>query len=227
MSSSLAFVHGLGRVGRANWPMQLEAFAGATFVTLPGFGDESPRAGDVDAAATRIFDALAPGGTIVAHSYGALAAVHAAAESEAGRIGALVLCEPALYSLEGAAVAAHNARMRPVFDAAPRLSTDEFWEQFMLALTGRTAGPLDEASRPDAERTRLQPPPWSVEVAEGLFERVPTLVVSGGWNQEYEQIARAIAERGGTHVVLDGAGHRPQDYPEFNTLLWAIVGGPD
>lgn len=207
MRSSLAFVHGLGRVGRANWPLQTESFADAAFVTLPGFGEEPPVAGDVDAAATRILDSLEPGGVVVAHSYGALAAVHAAAKTGAGRIGALVLCEPALYSLPGAAVAAHNARMKPVFDAAADLSTEVFWDQFMLALTGRTAEPLiDEASRNDAERARLQPPPWELEIAEGLFERVPTLVVTGSWNDEYERSRTRSFGAAARMSCLTGAG---------------------
>lgn len=43
----------------------------------------------------------------------------------------------------------------------------------------------------------------------------PTLVVTGGWNDEYETIARVLTEFGAGHHVLTGAEHRPQDLPTF------------
>jgi hypothetical protein len=48
---------------------------------------------------------------------------------------------------------------------------------------------------------------------------LPTLVVTGGWNAEYEAIAQALAAAGAEHRVLEGAGHRPQDLPDFARLL--------
>ncbi len=46
-----------------------------------------------------------------------------------------------------------------------------------------------------------------------------TVVVTGGWNDEYEAVAAALAAVGAQHRVLPGARHRPQDTAEFDAVL--------
>lgn len=48
MSRTIVFIHGSGRSGAANWPNQLSHFADAAFLTMPGYGDESPTVTNMD-----------------------------------------------------------------------------------------------------------------------------------------------------------------------------------
>src|SRR4051794_18350140 len=48
VSSTVVFVHGSGRTGADNWPNQLEQFADAAFLTMPGYGDETPVLTNID-----------------------------------------------------------------------------------------------------------------------------------------------------------------------------------
>jgi hypothetical protein len=48
------------------------------------------------------------------------------------------------------------------------------------------------------------------------------LVVTGGWNDEYEAIASWIV--GARHVTLAGHGHRPQDHPDAVRVVRAFLG---
>lgn len=84
-----------------------------------------------------------------------------------------------------------------------------------LAAIGATE-PVDPATVAElrsAERLRLLPAPLGI----------PTLVVTGGWNEEYEEIASALAQLGATHRRLTGFGHRVQDHREADSLIrdWA------
>jgi NAD(P)-dependent dehydrogenase (short-subunit alcohol dehydrogenase family) len=68
-------------------------------------------------------------------------------------------------------------------------------------------------------RLRAMPPPWSVPVEGAVVGRVPTLVVTGAWNEIYEEVASALVERGARHVILEGHGHRPQDHAHANDVI--------
>ena len=57
--------------------------------------------------------------------------------------------------------------------------------------------------------------PWGHHIDADVVSEIPTLVVTGDWNQEYEVIATRLAEKGAVHVHLRGNGHRPQDHPGF------------
>jgi hypothetical protein len=82
----------------------------------------------------------------------------------------------------------------------------------------------DAALERETVRLRCTPPPWSIEVDPAVPGRVPTLVVTGGWNDAYEDVAKALADSGARHVQLVGHGHRPQDHDQANALMrehWA------
>ena len=48
---------------------------------------------------------------------------------------------------------------------------------------------------------------------------VPTLVITGGWNALYDEVAAALVEAGARHVVLPGFEHRPQDHEQASRIL--------
>lgn len=62
-------------------------------------------------------------------------------------------------------------------------------------------------------------PPWGFGIAAADIALTRTIVVTGGWNDEYEAIAAALVAAGAEHHVLTGARHRPQDLPCFDTVL--------
>src|SRR5690606_20492871 len=108
----------------------------------------------------------------------------------------LTLFEPALYALARGAehVEDHVARMSPVLAEALRLTAAEYYLRWSAAIGApETKAPTSEAELRMAERLRLLPAPWDIPTPAEVFGRVPTLVVTGGWNEEYEEIASALA----------------------------------
>ncbi|WP_336645920.1 hypothetical protein [Microbacterium sp. USHLN186] len=80
-------------------------------------------------------------------------------------------------------------------------------------------GPADpsrwDEEREAAARFEAKQPPWGFGVASSAINGVPTLVVTGGWNAEYEAIAGVLVAEGAKHVQLAGTKHRPQGHPGF------------
>lgn len=226
--SPLVFVHGGGRAGRAAWPEQQAAFPDAAYPTLSGFGDDEPAVPDIRNWAAQILEACGEGAHVVAHSYGGLPAVQAATGA-AGVVRSMVLFEPALYSLARGAehVEDHIARMSPVIAAAPGLTAAEYGLAWFTAIGAPTsAAPTTAAELRMAERLRLLPAPWDIPAPASVFAEIPTLVVTGGWNEEYEEIASALVQLGATHRRLIGFGHRAQDHPEAHDLIREWAEGP-
>jgi hypothetical protein len=59
-----------------------------------------------------------------------------------------------------------------------------------------------------------------------VVARVPTLVLTGGWNALYDEVADALEAAGAHRAVLGGHAHRPQDHPDADALLlqhWAAA----
>jgi pimeloyl-ACP methyl ester carboxylesterase len=220
VSRTLFFIHGSGRAGTANWPVQLERFADSAFLTMPGYGEEEPTATRMEEWVDRV-TSLDGELDIVAHSYGGVAAIFSAAR-EPERVRSLTLFEPAAYAYARGRprVEATIERMTPIVKQAPLLDAAEYQVGFMTALTGsrpkRPSGPVEILA---AERNRLLVPPWSFDLPTGVLSAIPTLVLTGGWNGEYEEIGEAMAEAGSRHDQLVGFGHRVQDHPDANSAI--------
>lgn len=227
----VVFVHGTGRSGPLAWPGQVAA------VELRGrrlhFPDLAALADD-DAAATVLAPLADGGGHLVAHSAGAVAALLAAGRASGqGSVRSLVLLEPAAFSLArgGPEVEEHVARLSAVFADArePRVLDGVFAVRFLTGLGvpgAAIADPGDPALRALGRRVRRRRPPWEAPLDGTVVRQVPTLVVTGGWNALYDEVADALVALGATRRVLTGLGHRPQDHPDANALLlehWAAA----
>jgi len=213
------FVHGAGSAGAEAWPEQAAlAEPGWSFL---------PRDGVADVAvhdARRVLDLLrgTGGGHVVAHSYGANAAV-LAAQQEPALVASLVLLEPACLDLARGmpAVEEHIAAMTPVFAAAGDLSvsTREFSRRFAAGMGARPPDLPDDVLEQRVTRLRALRPPWGL----GLDPTRPiprrTLVVTGGWSPLYEETAEAPVGAGARHVTVAGAGHRVQDAARATEIL--------
>lgn len=207
----IVFLHASNRSPDRAWSA-VGDLPGARFAVMPGYSADGPATFDQDRWEARLLEACDAGATVVAHSFGGPVAMRAAARRP-DLVRALVLFEPAAYALArgNSAIEDHIGRVQPVLDQAATLPPGEFAVAFAAALAGQTiAPPTDSADLLAAERQRRLPGPWSLDTPERIG--VPTLVVTGGWNDEYEAIASRIV--GARHVTLAGHGHRPQDHPD-------------
>ncbi|MGM1029871.1 MAG: alpha/beta hydrolase family protein [Actinomycetota bacterium] len=218
----LVFVHGTGHVGRAAFPQQAEAFPSAAFPVLPGYGDEEPAVGDVAAGAHALAMRAADADGLVGFSYGGVVATMAGS-MEPPR--ALVLIEPALFQLSAhrPATARLIERLEPIYLDAT-LTDATFERAFMIVLDGHDLGPaVTPTALRSSKRARLHGAPWRHPVEAAVIAETPTLVLTGGWNEEYEEVAAALVELGAAHEVLPGHGHRVIDHPDCSDRIRAFV----
>lgn len=216
------FVHGAGRSGKEAWPKQAEKAA--------VFADHGmAHSIDEKAALVRRQAPQAPC-SVVAHSLGAVATVlamkkHGLCPSQ------LVLVEPALYDLArgNAAIEAHiepMTRARAKADAGDLFGYWQIVKPMMFSKAATRDAWLEDEEF--ASRFAVLDPPWGHHIDATFAHSVPTLVLTGGWNEEYEAIASVLSQAGASTVVLHGAGHRVQDHPDFAAVVanfLADVGG--
>lgn len=225
----VVFVHGGGSFGAAAWPKQhgMALQYDALFLRRHGFDPVAePVEPSVSADVAIILAALeggdTPGGHLVAHSLGAIPAMLVAVEHPE-LVRSLVLVEPACLSLtaELPATMAYRALMEPLFEARHRLGDEEYLQEFRRRTASAVAGPTPtEDPRRAARRLRLQAPPW--EAPLHIVPGVPTLVLTGGWEPLYEEIAGYLRETGALHRVAAG-GHRPHDSPEGDRIIRSFI----
>ncbi|PYY36347.1 MULTISPECIES: alpha/beta fold hydrolase [unclassified Curtobacterium] len=207
----LVFLHASNRSPSRAWS-SVGTLPGARFAAMPGYDAGPPVWFEQDRWERRLLRACGTGSAVVAHSFGGPVAMRAAARRP-DLVSVLVLFEPGAYALARghASVEEHVRRVQPVLDQASLLAPAQFAVAFTAALTGRSpAPPRDADALLAAERQRRLPGPWTLDTPER--PGVPTLVITGGWNDEYETIASRIADA--RHVTLVGHGHRPQDHPD-------------
>jgi pimeloyl-ACP methyl ester carboxylesterase len=235
----VVFVHGAGSFGAAAWPKQHGMALGydALFLRRHGFDAVAePLESDFAADAAIVLNALADdgrgeaGGHVVAHSQGAIAAMMAAVERP-DLVQSLTLVEPACLSLtaELPATAAHRALMQPLFDVRHHLGDEDFQAEYIRRAFA-VAGPANDHGTPagvptreqqrEARRLRLQAPPWEAPLQ--IVPGVPTLVLTGGWEPLYEEIAGYLRETGALHRTAAG-GHRPQDSGEGDRVIRSFI----
>lgn len=215
MTRDLVLVHGAGPAGAAAW--RRSWFEGAHALDLSLTRDVRERAEIVAAATT---DAS----VVVAHSHGAVPAVLALAIAPPRH---LLLVEPALYDVARGhpAIEAHVDGMHRAQRALADDGVEGFWRIVRPLMFG---GPFD-AARWDAERATATwfagvQVPWGHGIAADDVRGVPTTVVTGAWNAEYDAIADALGGAGADHVVLPGAAHRPHDLEAFAAVLDRVLG---
>jgi pimeloyl-ACP methyl ester carboxylesterase len=217
----IVFVHGGGSFGAAAWPRQhgLSLDYDSLFLRRHGFDAEAdPLPTDHDEDQRIITAALGGGGHLVAHSQGAISAMLTAVERP-DLVRSLTLVEPACLSLTAdlPATAAHIGLVAPLYDRRDSLTDEEFLQQFVrLHFAAEAEQPRTEDARRNARRLRLQAPPWTAPLH--IVPGVPTLVLTGGWEPLYEEIAGYLAGTGALHRVTAG-GHRPHDTDDGDRVI--------
>lgn len=228
----VVFVHGAGSFGAAAWPRQhgLALSYDALFLRRHGYDPVAePVESSFDEDARILLRSLADdgrgaeGGHIVAHAQGAIAAMMAAVERP-DLVYSLTLVEPACLSLtaELPATAAHIALMKPLLDIRHQLSDEDFQREFVRRVYATDLQhPVTVEEQRSARRLRLQVPSW--EAPLHIVPGVPTLVLTGGWEPLYEEIAGYLRETGALHRTAAG-GHRPQDSIEGDRIIRSFIG---
>ncbi|MBO1267045.1 alpha/beta fold hydrolase [Arthrobacter cavernae] len=224
----VVFVHGAGSFGAAAWPRQhgMALAYDALFLRRHGFDPaaepvESDVARDISIVIGAIADNPA-GGHVVAHAEGAISAM-LAAMARPDLVRSLTLVEPACLSLtaELPATAAYRALMEPLFNVRHQLNDDDYQRDYVRRAFSTEPGGLDTPeARRTARRLRLQAPPW--EAPLHIVPGVPTLVLTGGWEPLYEEIAGYLQETGALRRVAAG-GHRPQDSLEGDRIIRSFL----
>lgn len=209
----LLYVHGAGRSGVAAWPNV--PGANAVFADLTGAVTIADK---VEALAIASAGRQA---TVVAHSAGAVPALLALAEG-AVDISSLVLLEPALYDIARGdpAIERHIAVMSTARAFAAEGDLFAYWSIVRPRMFNGPAAANNWANeKVQAEGFASIDLPWGYPVSATTIEQVPTLVVTGAWNDEYEAIAAELVRHGAVHRQLIGHQHRPQDHPDFQAML--------
>jgi pimeloyl-ACP methyl ester carboxylesterase len=219
------FIHGVGRAGRAAWPHQHALERDRPCLWLPRVAP-----GDPPARMLALAEALLDGPAhVVAHSYGALAALRLAqVRPELAR--SLTLVEPAALHLSRGAphTEQHVAAMEPVFARArDRGMDDREFSRLFAEANGMPVPdvPADVLASLVAQ-LRATAPPWTLPVDASVAARTPVLVVAGAMDTMYGEVAETLRHQGAELVVLDGTGHRPHDDERFAPVMarfWAAV----
>ncbi len=223
----VVFVHGLGSFGASAWPKQhgMALSYDALFLRRHGFDPvaepvESDVAADIGIVVASLVDS--GGGHVVAHEQGAISAMLAAIERP-DLVHSLTLVEPASLSLtaELPATTFHRSLMEPLFDVRKQLKDADYErEYFRRAFSAEASGLDTPEARRSARRLRLQAPPW--EAPLHIVPGVPTLVLTGGWEPLYEEIAAYLEDTGALRRVAAG-GHRPQDSVDGDRIIRSFV----
>ena len=227
----VVFVHGAGSFGSAAWPRQhgMALSYDALFLRRHGYDPVAePVESSFEQDTAIVLRSLADdgrgaaGGHIVAHSQGAIAAMMAAVERP-DLVFSLTLVEPACLSLtaELPATAAHIGLMQPLFDVRHQMNDQDFQREFVRRVYATDLQqPATAEEKRSARRLRLQAPSW--EAPLHIVPGVPTLVLTGGWEPLYEEIAGYLRETGALHRTAAG-GHRPHDSREGDRMVRSFI----
>ena len=221
-------VHGSISGGRAAWGPQLQLADRFELVipTRPGFAPGPPvEHADFERDAPLVAELLEPGDHLVAHSYGAVISLYAAA-AQPEVLRSLTVIEPPAFGIARGRgdVDAYIERLASLWTDAtgdPR----EFLTGFYRLLIGRETEPPDPLPPELEQGTRtlmVERAPWEAdppldELAAAPF---PKLVVSGTDRPELNAVCDVLEERlGAERAVFPGAGHAVQLAPGFNDVL--------
>lgn len=215
---SVVLVHGSLATGAEEWwaqkPLADEGFR-LVVADRRGYGSSPGVEGENFVRdADDIAELLDGGSHVVAHSYGCLGAMLAAAERPAST-WSLTLLEPPAFTLTTDAAAEELvAAVRAIWDIDV---PDEDWLVCFLEAVGTDPDVIPPEARDEVVAmvplVRRSLPPWEEEppLKELAAAPFPKLVVSGGHNEGFEAICDELAGRiGASRAVVEGAGHEIQ-----------------
>jgi pimeloyl-ACP methyl ester carboxylesterase len=225
----LVFVHGSVGNAEATWSPQraLEDRYECVFLTRGGYPPGPPLERiDFEQQADEVAAVLREGDHLVAHSYGAVVSLLAAARKPV--LASLTVGEPPCFGVArgNPAVEEFLRRYESFEPAEPR----EYLE-FFLPLVGsaiRLPDPLPPALEQGARAAMAERAPDEAEIPfdELAAAPFPKLVISGGHNAAFDAVCDVLEARlSAKRAVLPGAGHSLPRAPGYNDTLVAFVEG--
>jgi len=184
---------------------------------------------DFEVQAAEVADIIEPGMHVVAHSYGAVVSLLAAARVP-DRVRSLAIIEPPAFGL-----ARGNAAVEALIDlvrslsADPGLSPRAFFLRFAgtVGATPTLPDPLPPDMVAAAQATRVERPPWEARIPFDVLTgaRFPKLVFSGAHSAAFDAVVDVLAARlPAERVVITGANHSVQRTGEpFNARLRSFI----
>jgi pimeloyl-ACP methyl ester carboxylesterase len=231
---TVVFVHGSIAGAELTWRRQhvLSERWQLTIPNRPGFGASPalPR-NDFEVEAELFAELLGDGAHLVGHSYGAVIALHAAAERPEAVLS-LTVSEPGSLKLAGTPAGEEMiADGNRLFAARDSIAPADFLRFFRAGSGSSRATPEklpDELLR-GAELAMAERPSWESDVPlEALAAaEFPVLAISGGHSPVFEAVCDTIAERlGGERSTIEGKGHNiPETGVPYNERLERFLDG--
>ncbi len=193
----------------------------------PGHGRSPPpgRPDDAEADGEWVADLLGDGAHLVGHSFGGCVALSAAARRPSA-VRSLTLIEPGMQKLAthdphvrrfSMSAASRAKRSAKVLGIPPEIM--EATNQQELARIGHGLIRLKLPSKAALQR----------ELSVVKRERIPLLVVTGGWSPAFEVTADTVASHGNGHrVVIKSEHHFPHQVSnDFNQVLENFMKEPE
>jgi pimeloyl-ACP methyl ester carboxylesterase len=211
------FVHGSVTGARLTWREQLPLADRWTLLLAdrPGFGESPPlERCDFEAEAPLVAELLDEPMHVVAHSYGGVISLFAAA-MRPDTVRSLTVVEPPAFGVARGdpAVEAFVARGTELWTEGP-VETAAFLERFFGLVGSR---PIPGRLKPELERgARLlmrERYPWEAQIPleELAAAPFPKLAVSGAHDGAFEAVCDVLEERiGAERAVITGQGHGVQ-----------------
>jgi pimeloyl-ACP methyl ester carboxylesterase len=224
----IVLVHGSISGGRDAWGPQLalaDRFELAV-LTRPGFPPGPPvEHVDFEEHGSLVAGLLEPGDHVVAHSYGAVIALYAAA-ARADALRSMTVIEPPAFGIarDRDGMDEFIEQLAGLWADAPS-DTREFFQGFFRRLAGREIEPPDPLPAGLEQGTRtlmVERPPWE---ADPPLEKLagapfPKLVVSGTDRPAFNAVCDVLEHRlGAERTVFPGAPHAVQLAQGFNDVL--------
>lgn len=215
-------VHGSMSTGRTTWSPQRPLAERGHRLIVPdrrGYGASPELDGeDFEVDTQDVLRLLEPEDAhLVGHSYGALAALRAAARRPEA-VRSLTVVEPPAFSIadDEPTVADLLEDHADLWDRAHDLDDRSFMERF-IRLMGTDPADIPEALLDTWTRRtrpmRLGRPAWEADIPLAELERadLPVLVISGDHHPAFELVCDRLVERlGACRDVIPGAGHEVQ-----------------
>jgi pimeloyl-ACP methyl ester carboxylesterase len=210
-------VHGSVTGARLTWREQLPLAERWTLLLAdrPGFGESPPLArSDFEPEALLVAELLDEPMHVVAHSYGGVISLLAAAQCP-GAVRSLTVVEPPAFGIARGhpAVEAFVERGIELWTAGPD-DPAAFLERFFVLVGSR---PILGRLNPERERgARLlmgERYPWEAQIPLDALAAAPfpKLAVSGAHDDAFEAVCDVLAERiGAERAVITGQGHGVQ-----------------
>jgi pimeloyl-ACP methyl ester carboxylesterase len=223
----VVLVHGSVANGRATWGSVLEPLAERfelVVLNRPGFPpDPEPRAVDFEEHARLVADVLEPPAHLVAHSYGGVIALLAAA-SRPEAVRSLAVLEPPAFGVARGQPAVEEivARAAALWASGPR-DPEAFLRAFLATVGSVLPGDRPSPALLQGARTlMLERPPEEAAIPLRVLRAAPfpKLVVSGNHDEAFEVVCDVLARRmRAERAVLAGAGHSIPRAPGCAELL--------